>query len=104
MRKTTLVVMIAALCILGIMTMGAAVAGANPNMISGKVLETMDSGGYTYLHIDTGNGKVWAAIPKVKVKKGDKVTLQPGMPMANFTSKGLGRTFEVIYFCGGLAR
>ena len=80
-------------------------AAANPGGgLSGKVVETMDSAGYTYVLIENANGKAWIACPTVKVKLGQNVTFQPGMPMQNFRSKTLDRTFDVIYFSGGLAK
>lgn len=63
-----------------------------------KVLETMNSGGYTYVKVDVGSGPVWAAAPEVKVKQGQTVSVPAGMPMANFHSKTLNRTFDVVYF------
>lgn len=84
------------------LALGAAVATAMPKL-AGKVLETMDSGGYTYAQIATADGNVWVAVPKTKIKKGQTVAFQPGQPMPNFTSKSLGRTFDVIYFSGGIA-
>jgi hypothetical protein len=71
-------------------------------MIRGTVLETMDSGGYTYAHIDTGAESRWIASSQSAVAVGDVVQVGEGMPMSNFTSKTLNRTFEVIYFTGGL--
>ncbi len=65
---------------------------------SGKVIETMDAGGYTYVQVDTGTEKIWAAAPQFAVKVGDDVVVPEGMPMANFASKTLNRTFEVVYF------
>jgi hypothetical protein len=70
--------------------------------ISGKVLETMNSGGYTYLQVDTGNKQQWVAIPESKVIVGDTVACADGMVMPNFTSKSLNRTFEAIIFSNGL--
>jgi hypothetical protein len=70
--------------------------------LSGTVLETMDSGGYTYLQIDTGLSKPWVAIPQATVKVGDKVDCQPGMVMKNFSSKTLDKTFDTIVFSSGL--
>jgi membrane protein implicated in regulation of membrane protease activity len=64
----------------------------------GKVLETMNSGGYTYVKVDCGTGAVWAAAPEIKVQKGQTVSVAAGMPMANFHSKTLNRTFDVVYF------
>jgi len=73
------------------------------NTVTGTILEAMDSGGYTYMNVDTGKEKVWVAIPASKVKKGDKVTYMQGMVMPNFQSKTLNRTFETIVFSAGLA-
>ncbi len=71
--------------------------------VSGKVAETMNSGGYTYVLIDTGaNGKVWAAGPNTAVKVGDTVGFTGGSEMRGFVSKTLNRTFETIYFVGAL--
>ncbi len=64
----------------------------------GKVLETMNSGGYTYVRVDTGSEKIWAATTEFSVKVGDPVVIPAGMPMANFHSPTLNRTFEVVYF------
>jgi len=71
--------------------------------LSGKVLETMDSGGYTYLKMDTGLNQPWVAIPQSQVKVGDEVTCRPGMVMKNFSSKSMNRTFDTIVFSAGLA-
>jgi len=67
-------------------------------MIRGKVLETMDSGGYTYALLETGDGQRWVASRQASVSVGDVVQTTEGMPMNNFTSPSLGRTFEVVYF------
>jgi hypothetical protein len=71
--------------------------------LTGKVLETMDAGGYTYMKIDTGLNQPWVAVPQSQVKVGEEVTYQPGMVMNNFSSKTLNRTFESIVFSSGLA-
>ena len=70
--------------------------------ITGKVLETMDSGGYTYVQVDDGTKKVWAAGPLTPVAVGKTVTLEGGMAMQDFHSKTLDRTFDVIYFVGSI--
>ncbi len=64
----------------------------------GTVVETMNSGGYTYILVDTGSEKVWAAAPEFAVKVGDDVVVPNGMVMQNHTSKTLDRTFETILF------
>jgi len=65
---------------------------------SGKVLETMDASGYTYVQVDTGSETFWAAAPQFDVKVGDDVVVPEGMPMPNFSSKTLDRTFDMVYF------
>jgi ribosomal protein S17 len=70
---------------------------------SGKVVETMNAASYTYVQIDTGTGKVWAAAPQFVVKVGDTVTVADAMPMMKYQSKTLNRTFDVVYFSGNIA-
>lgn len=70
--------------------------------ITGKVLNTMDSGGYTYVYLQQQKGeKVWVAFPKTKVAVGKKVSLVPGEEFKNFKSKTLNRTFDRIIFSLG---
>ena len=66
--------------------------------IRGEVLETMNSGGYTYVLVETGQDPIWAAGPQTSVKAGDVVEIPQGMPMTQFTSNTLGRTFDVLFF------
>ena len=72
--------------------------GAGQAVTKGKVVETMNSGGYTYVHVDTGSEKIWAAAPERVVSVGDDVTISLAMPMRNFPSKTLDRTFDLVYF------
>ena len=67
-------------------------------MVRGTVIETMDSGGYTYVHLETDKGKRWMASRQIAVKVGDVVQANEGMPMQDFASQTLGRTFEGVYF------
>jgi hypothetical protein len=69
--------------------------------ISGKVVETMDSGGYTYINLESGGKKVWAAVPTMNVSVGQELELLPGQEMFNFKSKSLNRTFDSVIFSGG---
>ena len=68
------------------------------NMITGKVVETIDSGGYTYVRVHDGNQTVWAAANQFEVLVGEQVSFPPEMLMENFESTSLGRTFDKIYF------
>jgi len=72
------------------------------NSLSGKVVETMNSGGYTYICLENNGKKTWVAVPETKVTVGQKVTCQPGGEMNNFTSKTLKRTFDSIIFSNGI--
>lgn len=65
---------------------------------SGVVLETTNASRYTYVRIDTGTAKLWAAGPAVAVKSGERVTLRNGLFNTNFYSATLKKTFEEIYF------
>ena len=70
---------------------------------TGKVLETMDAGGYTYVKAAIGGSEVWAAAPQLKVKAGDVVTIPAGAPMANYHSNTLNRTFDLVYFVSSIS-
>ncbi len=70
--------------------------------LQGTIVETFDSGGYTYLQIDSNGKKIWAAVSPVKVKVGDEVTLLSGGVMKNFYSRTLDRTFDEIIFSSGI--
>lgn len=65
---------------------------------SGTVIETMNAAGYTYVQVDTGKEKIWAAAPEFQVKTGDTVAIPEGMPMPNYHSKTLNRDFDIVYF------
>jgi hypothetical protein len=83
-------------------------AGLKPQEIpqgighKGKVLETMNAGGYTYVQIDEKGQKLWVAVMETKVKVGDTVEFPDSPPMVNFQSKSLKRTFDKIFFAPGL--
>lgn len=66
--------------------------------ITGTVTETMNSGGYTYVQVDTGSEKVWAAGPQFAAEVGSEVTVNAPMPMPGYHSKTLDRTFDQLYF------
>lgn len=67
-----------------------------------KVLTVVDVRNYTYLEVvmDQGADKkpVWLAGPTTPVKVGATVHFDEGMPMQDFHSESLNRTFEDILF------
>lgn len=69
--------------------------------VSGKVVETMNAAGYTYVCVEKAGRKTWVAIPETKVTVGKTMSFAPGQEMANFTSKTLNRTFASIIFSSG---
>jgi hypothetical protein len=83
-------------------------AGLKPQEIpagaghKGKVLQTMDSGGYTYAEVEENGQKMWVAVMQTKVKIGETVEFPDSPPMVNFQSKTLKRTFDKIIFAPGL--
>ena len=81
-----------------------AVAGS-PNQLAGKVLETFNGGGYTYLRIATANGEEWAAVRETQIANGANVAVNVQLTMEKFESKTLNRTFDRIAFgeIGGAA-
>ncbi|KAB0666096.1 hypothetical protein F6V25_06365 [Oryzomonas japonica] len=69
----------------------------------GKVTQTMNSGGYTYVEAANDKGeKVWMALPEFKVKVGDTIEFPVAPPMVNFQSKTLNKTFDKIMFIPGI--
>ncbi|MDD2733079.1 MAG: DNA-binding protein [Desulfuromonadaceae bacterium] len=76
----------------------AAAKAAQP-VLAGKVIETMDSGGYTYVYIQKKDGeKVWVATAATPVKVGSQISFKGGAEMFNFESKSLKRKFDKIIF------
>jgi len=80
----------------------AQAAAPKSGAVGGAILETMNSGGYTYVKLAAAQGEVWAAVPESQVKVGESVTLVDAVEMHAFASPTLKRTFESIYF-GSLA-
>jgi len=65
-----------------------------------KVLETLQSGGYTYMKVQEGKNSYWIAMTQRDVKVGDTVKYTEQGWMKNFHSKTLNRTFKDILFAG----
>lgn len=66
--------------------------------IRGKLVESLNAAGYTYLRLKTDAGEQWAAVRETKVTKGDVVTVNVQMVMDSFESKTLKRKFDKIVF------
>ncbi len=73
------------------------------DIISGKVLQVLNSGGYSYVYLQKGNGeKVWIAVAETKITVGDPMSFKEGLVMSKFESKSLKRTFDTIIFSNGI--
>ena len=71
--------------------------------ITGKVLQFMNSGGYSYIYLHKDNGeKVWIAVAETRINVGDRMSFKEGLVMKNFESKTLKRTFDTIVFSNGV--
>jgi hypothetical protein len=70
--------------------------------VSGRVAETMNSGGYAYALVDENGAMTWVALPKSRISVGSEISCQPGMVMNNFGSASLNRSFKHIVFSSGL--
>lgn len=76
--------------------------GTASDFVSGIVMETTNSGGYTYVRIESDNQAIWAASSAQKITVGQPVTFSTAMPMRDFHSPSLNRTFDTIYFASTL--
>lgn len=73
-------------------------------MFEGTVVEVIDAGRQFYVHIDTGEQRVWVAVPAFEGKPGDKVLVPPCVPIADYESKKLNLVFKMICFVGSVRR
>jgi hypothetical protein len=84
--------------------MAPAPGAADAKFFTGKVVETMNAGGYTYVQVDNGTEKIWAAAPQFEVKAGEQVSVPEGMPMKDYESKTLNRKFDTVFFVGAIGK
>ena len=83
----------------------AAIESSDQGRYTGVVAETMNAGGYTYVRLQApGKDDVWVAAGEFKTAVGDQLSVTLEMPMANFESKTLNRTFPTIYFVQSVSR
>ncbi len=66
--------------------------------IAGTVREIIPVESYLYLRLDTTNGEIWAAVNQATLAVGATVTVYNVLPMQQFASPTLKRTFATIYF------
>jgi hypothetical protein len=66
--------------------------------LSGRVLESLDADGLTYLRLETPSGPSWAAVDKAAVRTGASVAILEPKPREAYESPELGRRLEPIVF------
>lgn len=71
---------------------------------SGTVIETLNSAGYSYIHVEENGARIWLAAPQSVIEKGQHISWSSARPMRNFNSPSLNRTFDEIYFVSGVSR
>jgi len=67
---------------------------------SGKVVETLNGGGYTYASLEKDGKKTWVAYSTLETRIGETLSFRGCMEMPEFQSKALNRKFDMILFCG----
>jgi hypothetical protein len=67
-------------------------------MEEGTVVSTIDVPGFTYIEIKQGHQSRWLAAGTIDVKKGAVIEFDSNLPLENFKSKALNRTFPSITF------
>lgn len=68
----------------------------------GQVVETFDSGGFTYVLLRTDQQTLWIAGPETPLAVGDTIATTEGVEIAAFHSRTLDRDFDRIWFVAGL--
>ncbi|MBI4689012.1 MAG: DNA-binding protein [Nitrospirae bacterium] len=69
--------------------------------ISGRVIEVLNSGGYTYVYIEKEDKRIWVAVPAMKIVKGKEMSFYPGSEVVDFQSKSMMLRFERIILSRG---
>ena len=75
-------------------------AAAGSEAITGKVVETMNGGGYSYANLEKDGKTTWVAYPSLETRVGENLTFRGCMEMKQFESKSLKKKFDSIFFCG----
>ena len=79
-------------------------AGHPGNTFTGAIVESMNAAGYTYARLKSDTSEVWIAGPEFTPVSGEVVSVSLDMPMENFESKTLKRSFPMLYFVSDIAR
>ncbi|OYU94926.1 MAG: DNA-binding protein [Bacteroidetes bacterium B1(2017)] len=75
----------------------------DPNIHKGIALEKINATQYTYVLVNENGVEKWLACPLTEIVIGEPYYYMNEMLMTNFASKDLGRTFDKVYFVGGVS-
>ncbi len=73
---------------------------SNHKVVVEEVIQTTS---YTYLHVKENDTLKWLAVPTMQAKAGETYYYSEGLPMQQFESKELHKTFDVVLFLGGVS-
>lgn len=80
----------------------AAEAQAPQPEFSGTVVSVTNVSRYTYVCVNADGREIWAAAPQFDVRPGETVIVPPSIPMKNFSSPALARTFDELCFVSSI--
>lgn len=69
-----------------------------------EVIEVVQTNQYTYLQVLEGSEIRWVAVTRQDIAKGETFYYDSALPMNNFHSKELDRTFDVIFFVNSISK
>ena len=73
---------------------------SNHKIVVEEVIQTTS---YTYLHAKENDTLKWLAVPSMHANKGETYYYSEGLPMKEFESKELHKTFDEVLFLGGVS-
>jgi len=68
------------------------------------IQEVLQTNQYTYLHVKEANAEPWLAVSKMDAAVGETYYYKDGLPMNDFLSKELNRTFKEILFLDNISK
>lgn len=97
-RRRSLILVITCFSIMFGINPSFAGQSAISSNVQGKVRDVIDVASYTYAEVELENTTVWAAAPTTKLKIGSIIAFSTEMPMEDFHSDSINKTFPLIYF------
>src|ERR1019366_8858505 len=73
---------------------------SNHKIVVQEVIQTKN---YTYLHVKENDSLKWLAVPLMQANAGETYYYSEGLPMQQFESKELHKTFDEVIFLGGVS-